>query len=104
MLTLGYILVLLAAVPATAFPIVYGITARRVWWRVPAGRALMVSTVALALLLDMALVFYLAPVSDSTRLGINVAVVGLIAVGAWLKFGALVHELHQGRKSVPPTP
>lgn len=97
---LVFALLIAAAVPATLFPFVYGWTARAVWWRVPAGRALIVSSTALALLLDVELAAIVWPALDG--LTTVLVVLAVIAIGAWLKLGALLHEWRRGRRSVPP--
>lgn len=97
-------LLFVAAVPATVFPFAYAWIARGVWWRVPSGRALIVSTVALAMLLDYEVVEMVVEFDDRASLYVVVATLGLIAAGAWLMLGALAYEYRrQGRSSTPPT-
>ncbi|MDF1603409.1 hypothetical protein [Nocardioides sp. YIM 152315] len=90
------LLVTIAAIPATLFPICYGITAQ--WWRSFVGWGLMVSSVALAALLDLSLMGYRWPGFVPTWLALTV--LALIAVGAWLMFlGWLVTRLRPPRRS-----
>lgn len=105
---LAAVLLVLAAAPAaTAFPIAYAWIARGVWWRTPAGRALMTSSTALALLIDISLVYQFLGDDYALRDAVRLTVFALIAAGAWLKFGALIYEHRQQRKAarvVPPLP
>lgn len=101
---LGLVFIVLGAIPATAFPFAYAYVARGIWWREPSGRALIVSSTALALLLDLSLLFRVVTLPPYASLVVVLVVVALIAAGAWLKLGALLHEWRQGRRSVPPTP
>lgn len=98
--------VVLSAPPLTLFPFIYAWVARGIWWRYPAGRALMVSTTSLAALVDIFLAYQVwgdeYPFRDEVRL----LVFGGIFLGAWLKFGALIYESRKGRrrqKLTPPT-
>lgn len=83
-----------AAVAATAFPILYTLVAP--WWKSVVGRSLFVSEVSLALLLDLALGAYWlhltvpAPVATSLYT--------LIAVGCWMRLGALIDEQIRKRR------
>lgn len=95
---LAVVLIALAAPPATLFPPCYAVIARGVWWRTPTGRALMTSTVALALLIDISLAYRAFGDNYALRDVVRLTVFGLIALGAWLKFGALLYEWHQGRR------
>lgn len=101
--TLAVLLILAAAPAATAFPFCYGWIARGVWWRTPAGRALMTSSTALALLIDISLAYQFLGDDYALRDVVRLTVFALIAVGAWLKLGALLYENgQQRRKPVPP--
>ena len=89
-------LTLLAAPPATVFPFAYAWISRGIWWRTPTGRALMVSSTGLALLINISLVYRVLgdyALRDTVRL----SVFALIAVGVWLKLGALVYESWRAR-------
>lgn len=87
-----FVLVVLAAVPAFLFPICYAVIARDIWHRTPTGRALMISSTALAALLVSEIAFEVVPVSRGVEYGAVTAILTLIACGAWLKLGALLHE------------
>ncbi len=92
------ILVLIAAPPATLFPLAYAWIARGVWWRTPAGRALMTSSTALALLIDISLLYQWLGDDYALRDAVRLTVYALVALGAWLKLGALLLESWRGRK------
>lgn len=92
------------AIAYTAFLLTYVWWARSVWWRVPAGGALVVSSLASTLLLTLSLVFRYVEVDPLTAAIITVIVVGLVALGGILKLGAIVWEMWHHRPSVPPTP
>lgn len=91
-LTIAYVLLILAAAPATAFPICYAWFSRGVWHTHPTGRALMLSSTALAVLLDWELLTAVVPVPPEVEQSLTLAILALIAGGAWLKLGALLYE------------
>lgn len=93
-------LIVVGAVAYTLATLVLGFRTR--WWRTPAGRALMISTPAVAILLLTELVFAFSPVSYHVELIVSVATLALITVGGCLKLGAIVYELRRGRPPVPP--
>ena len=95
--TVAVLLVLAAAPAATLFPFLYGWVARGVWWRTPTGRALMTSSTALALLIDISLAYKVFGDDYALRDVVRLTVYALIALGAWLKLGALVYEWHRDR-------
>lgn len=87
------VLVWVAAVPQTLFILGYGFSSR--WWISWIGRALFVSSLALALLLDLSLVtFYFKGLLNETETNVILAVV---ALGAILKLTALVYDKRQRR-------
>lgn len=90
--TLAVVLVVLAAPAATAFPFAYAYVARGVWWRTPTGRALMTSSTALALLIDISLAYQAFGDDYALRDAVRLTVYALIVLGAWLKLGALIYE------------
>lgn len=90
--TLAVVLVIAAAPAATIFPFLYAWVARDIWWRIPTGRALMTSSVALALLIDISLAYQAFGDDYALRDAVRLTVFALIAAGAWLKLGALVYE------------
>lgn len=90
------LLIIGTLLPLTLFPTVFAVGARRTWYRTPAGRALMVSTTSLAAVLWVVMarqVFGDYPYREAILL----TVFSGVFLGAWLKFGALVYELSQGR-------
>lgn len=78
----------IAAVAANLF--VLGYFALAPWYRSAAGRASWISMLALALLLDLSLVAYWIDWTVPEWLARIIYVA--IALGAWLKFAALLHE------------
>lgn len=96
--TLALLLIISAAPPLTLFPLIYAWVARGVWWRNPAGRALMVSTTGLAALVDITLIYAAFGSDYPYRDAVRLTVYAWIASGAWLKFGALVYESRRGRR------
>lgn len=81
-------LVMAAAPAATIFPLWYGLTVR--WWTFWIGRAMLTSSTALALLLDLSLTqryfMWIAPP------WLLLSVLALVCAGAWLKLISLVIE------------
>ena len=80
------ILVFIAAVPATLFPIVYS---RRPWRASFLGRALMVKATGLALLIDISLLYVQFGDDYPYRQLVRAAVYTLITTGIILQFTAL---------------
>lgn len=95
------LLIIAAAPPATVFPFAYAWIARGIWWRTPIGRALMTSSTALALLIDISIAYKAFGDDYALRDAVRLSVFALIAAGTWLKLGALLYEWHQGRKQQP---
>lgn len=95
--TAAVLLIIAAAPAATLFPIGYAWVARDVWWRTPAGRALMTSSTALALLIDISLAYQAFGDDYPAREIVRLSVFALIAAGAWLSLGALIHESRRNR-------
>lgn len=93
------LLVLIAAPAATAFPFAYGWISRDVWWRTPAGRAIMTSSVGLALLIDISLAYQAFGDNYPGREVVRLTVFALIAAGAWLNLGALIYEHRKQRRN-----
>jgi len=103
------VLLILAAAPAqTAFALIYGFGSP--WWRSLVGRALFTKALALALLIDISLLYNWLGDDYDLRDAVRLTVFGLIAVGSWLQFVALLKEKFQGRRddadrfSRPDTP
>lgn len=96
--TAAVLLVIAAAPAATLFPFCYAWIARGVWWRTPIGRALMTSSTALALLIDISLVYKAFGDDYVLRDAVRLTVFALVALGAWLKLGALLYEHRQSKR------
>ena len=77
-----------AGLPATLFVFAYGFAAP--WWRSVIGRALWVSDLSLALLLDLALVAYW--LHFELPAWARLSIYALVAVGAWLRLGAVANN------------
>lgn len=90
-------LLVIGAIPYSLFTVTFLLRTR--WWLTPAGRALMVSTPAVALVLLEEIAFAFLPVSYRVELIATFVLLVLIAAGGWLKFGALVYELRRGNRS-----
>lgn len=90
--TAAIVLVLIAAPAATLFPICFAWISRGIWWRNPAGRALMTSSTALALLIDISLLYQWLGDDYALRDAVRLSVYALIAAGAWQKLYALLRE------------
>lgn len=90
-------LVAACAPPLTLFPFIYAWVARGAWWTVPAGRAIMISTTSLAALVDLTLARRALGDYPYREEILAVVMVGICA-GAWLKFGALIHDSYKGRR------
>src|SRR5690242_7181820 len=94
--TAAVLLVLSAAPPATLFPLIYGFTVR--WWTFPIGRALMVSSSALGLLVDISLLYNWLGDDYALRDVVRLTVFALISAGAWLKLVAILLEKTRGKR------
>lgn len=84
----GVFLVATAAVASNLFVILYAAFAP--WYGSVFGRALMTGEVALAVLLDVALYAHWSHTILPTWL--ILCVYGLIALGCWMRLGAVIHE------------
>lgn len=93
---IAVLLILCAAPPATLFPILYAIVAP--WRSTVAGRALMTSSVALALLIDISLIYQWLGDDYALRDVVRFSVYVLILCGAWMQLGALVYQQIRYRK------
>ena len=83
-------LILAAAPAATLFPFCFAWISRGIWWRNPAGRALMTSSTALMLLIDISLAYQWFGDDYALRDVVRLTVFALIAAGAWQKLYALL--------------
>lgn len=90
------LLILAAAPPQTAFAIIYGLGSP--WWRSPVGRALFTKALGLALLIDISLIYHWLGDNYALRDVVRLTVYSVIVVGAWLQFGALIHEKRIGHR------
>ena len=95
--TVAVLLVLVAAPPATLFPLIYGFTVR--WWTFWIGRALLTSSVGLALLIDISLLYKWLGDDYLLRDIVRLTVYAIIAVGAWLKLASILIEKRRSRRS-----
>jgi hypothetical protein len=88
--TAAVLLVLSAAPAATLFPLIYGLTVR--WWTFWIGRALMVSSTGLGLLIDISLIYNWLGDDYALRDVVRLTVYAFITLGAWLKLVAILLE------------
>lgn len=89
-------LAFVAAVPYVLFTVTY---VRRTRWKETAsGRALMISTPAVAVLLLTEVAMSLLPVPERVELIVTTATLTLLLIGGLLKYGALLHELRVGKR------
>lgn len=88
--TAAILLIVAAAPAATLFPICFAYISRGIWWRNPAGRALMTSSTGLALLIDISLAYQWLGDDYALRDVVRLTVFGVIAAGAWQKLYALL--------------
>ena len=95
--TAAVLLVLAAAPPATIFPLIYGFTVR--WWTFWIGRALLTSSVGLALLIDISLMYKWLGDDYLLRDIVRLTVYAILATGAWLTLFAILREKHRTRWS-----
>lgn len=79
-----------AAAASTLFTVLYGFTVP--WWQTSIGRALLVSSAALALLLDLSVAYQVFGQNYLARDFIRVSIMVAIFVGTLLKLGALLDE------------
>lgn len=99
----GTFLAFVCAPAANLFPLLYGTTAP--WWRSWTGRAIIISKVGLALLVDAAVLFRWNGAKpywgfNELRLG----AFALITVGTYLYLFAFAHEQYMKRNRPPAQP
>lgn len=87
-------LIFAAAPPATMFPIVY---AFRPWRSSMIGRALMTKAIGLALLIDISIAYIVMGDDYAFRDLVRVLVYGVIVVGIYYQFIAMVRAPHNPR-------
>lgn len=85
------------AVPATLFIVLYAFTVP--WWSTMIGRALLVSSTALALLIDLSALYHVLGADYLGRDLVRLAVLALVFLGASLKLTALLGEKWAARKA-----
>jgi hypothetical protein len=93
---IAVLLVLCAAPAVTLFPIFYALTSP--WRRSLTGWALMTSSVALALLVDISLLYQWLGDDYYLRDVVRLSVYALIAAGAWLQLLAFVRAKFRARR------
>ena len=93
LVVLSFVLLVAMVPPATAFPVLYA--TRSPWYKSPTGRGLMLSSLAMALLVDFSVLFRLLgfPAPDWLR----VLVFGLILTSLCLSVRNLLRLQRQGR-------
>lgn len=84
------VLIIATAIPATLFALVYGFTVP--WWETLIGKAMLISSTALALLVDITLLYRVFGDDYYLREVVLMFVLQLISQGAWWKWGALIRE------------
>lgn len=75
---------------ATLFAVIYMFT--RPWWTTIIGRAMLISSSGLALLVDIALLYKFFGDNYALRDAVRLTVYWMIFLGAWYKLAALVLE------------
>lgn len=96
------VLILLAAVPATLYWILFVFNTPG-WWRRPVGRALGIKATALMLLCDISAAYQILGNDYPYRDVARITVFLLVVLGLWLQLGALVHERWKGRRNGRPS-
>lgn len=78
-LTLGKIVLVMAAITTTMFPILYAFVP---WWRSFLGRSVMAQSLALCLVIDLSVLFnfFITPSSRLFLLWLNIVLLVMIAV------------------------
>lgn len=92
--TAAFLLLCVAAIPCTLFPLVFGLTSP--WYRSLIGRALLVKSVGLAMLVDISLAYRIFGAEYQGRDVIRIGVFALITVGAWMQFIAIIRAKRHG--------
>lgn len=80
----------------TVFVVLYATTVP--WWKTSIGRALLVSSAALMMLIDLSVAFQLFGADYLGRDAVRLTVLSLVFLGAWLKLYALLSEKWIGRR------
>lgn len=87
---IGVIIIMILAVPVTIVPIFYYFVFP--WREYLEGKAVMISAVGLALLVDLSLLFKIADIPLVVKLGIADGVYALVLVGSIYKLAALIRN------------
>lgn len=90
----AFVLLCVAAPSTTLFPLIYGTTLP--WWRTQIGRALIIQSTGLALLVDISLAYRIFGAEYQARDAIRLSVFSVITLGSWLVLIAFLTE--RGRK------
>lgn len=90
-------LVYAAAPPVTVFVVLYAFTTP--WWSTWIGRALLVSSIGFALLIDLSVLYQWLGADYLGRAAVRLTVLSLVCAGAWLKLTALLTEKWRGHKT-----
>lgn len=93
--TAAVLIVLAAAPPATAFPLLYGLT--RPWWRSLVGWWVLTATVGLGLLVDISLAYKWLGDEYALRDVVRLTVYSLICAGSWMSLVTFLIERRRGR-------
>lgn len=91
------VLVFLAVIPATAFPILYGF--RSAWWIHPIGRALMTKAIGMALLIDITVIYALFGDEYPGRHLVRAIVYTLIVAGLYYQTAVLISIQRAARRN-----
>lgn len=95
------VLVAIAAVPANLFPLLYGL--RSPWYVNALGRALLALAVGTALLIDLSLLRYVLGEDYPGRDQLRLVIYGLVTVGLWGQFLALLRAQRRRPPTAPAT-
>lgn len=86
----------LAWLPSLIFPLVYGLTAQ--WWKSIIGRALLINSVGVCLLITFTNLFQILGPDYMTRDTLRVAGITVLVLGLWFQATAIVKaKVHQYR-------
>ena len=94
---LAALLLIVGTAPAiTLFTVLYGLTTK--WWQQWIGRALFLSSMGLALLVDISLLYRVLGDDYALRDVVRLTVYSIIFLGAWFKLIALGVTRYQDRR------
>lgn len=97
--TAAIVIVIAIAPAATGFALLYMLASP--WWTTAIGRAMLISSTALALLVDIALIYQWLGDDYRFRDAVRLTVYLWICLGAWWKFGALVIQKVRDHRDRP---